>query len=193
MRWGFCVFPSRLFVHTLSLGANPSGFRRLRTFWELWVLLPTGSSCARVAHWRVGVRTGARYSQAYFCLQLRNSRTNRNALVQTATLQPEWRHSLPNCGFIPELRRAFSGGEFFVRLRQFLANAGALAGLLRPRACLAHLTATSAAEAADGNSDCGWCAGQRLGNGGLDGKLTVGARRRRNSVDVWVANPAHDA
>lgn len=93
MRWGFCVFPSRLFVHTLSLGANPSGFRRLRTFWELWVLLPTGSSCARVAHWRVGVRTGARYSQAYFCLQLRNSRTNRNALVQTATLQPERRFS----------------------------------------------------------------------------------------------------
>lgn len=38
MRWGFCVFPSRLFVHTLSYGANPCGFRealgRFRTATE---------------------------------------------------------------------------------------------------------------------------------------------------------------
>lgn len=154
MRWGFCVFPSRLFVHTLSYGANPCGFRRLRTFssgfsdgfrgfrWH------SGASCisdgfghycsqSRVA--RALLSGALAFEQARvvsslaFACELRNSRTNPSALVQTATLQPERRRSLPNRGFIPELRRAFSGGVVLVQLRKFFPNGGALAGLACPR------------------------------------------------------------
>lgn len=227
MRWGFCVFPSRLFVHILSLGANPSGFGtafgrfqlffgRLRDgfdgFRELRALLPVGAGCAqaRVAYWRVcsarqtTARTRRRELRArpqarwrsdrrvLFAVailladcgnpaqiaarlsRLQRSSPNGGILFRTADFFPNCEVLLrtedlfPNCG-VPS-----RAAEFSVQLRQFLANAGALAGLSRPRACLAHLTAISAAEAADGKF------GLRLVCW-----LTVGQRRSRRQTYGW--------
>lgn len=113
MRWGFCVFPSRLFVHTLLLGANPSGFRG--RFRRLRALLPVGAGCAqaRVAYWRVcsarqttartrrrelHARPQARWrSNGTFACELRNP-------AKIATRLSKLQRSSPNCGFLSELR-----------------------------------------------------------------------------------------
>lgn len=90
MRWGFCVFPSRLFVHILSLGANPSGFgtafRRFRLFFgrlrgrfrRLRALLPVGAGC----------------SQSRFCLRI-------------AEIPPKSQRVCPDCN-VPARMAAFS-------------------------------------------------------------------------------------
>lgn len=112
--------------------------------------------------------------------RLQRSSPNGDVLLRTEDL-------FPNCG-VPS-----RAAEFFVQLRQFLANAGALAGLSRLRACLAHLTATSAAEVADGKFGlrlvCWLTAGQRQSR-----RQTYGWRvAAGNSASVWVANPAYGA
>ena len=74
-----------------------------------------------------------------FACGLRKSRPNRSAFVQTATFQPEWRHSLPNCEVLLRTADLFPNDGvpsraawFFVQLRKFLPNGGVLAGLACP-------------------------------------------------------------
>lgn len=216
MRWGFCVFPSRLFVHTLLLGANPSGFRRLR-------VLFAGSSCARCtqARWR---SNGLLLANCGIPQKSQRVCPNCNAPARTAAFSSELRISFRTADFFPHcevlLRTAdlFPNGGVSSLAAEFPPNCGnssrtavllagfsrlhGLAGrswqqhrrraqwkFLRQRAFLRLRRRGWQTRLASGA--VAWLNG--WGNGGLDGGLASGAWRRETRFPRWVANPAYDA
>ena len=211
MRWGFCVFPSRLFVHTLLLGANPSGFRRLRGVVRRFEL------CARCtqARWRSNglllANCGIPAKIATRLSRLQRSSSNGGVLFRTADF-------FPHCEVLLQTADLFPNGGVSSRAAEFPPNCGnssrtsvLLAGFSREhgfagrswqrhrrraqwkflcrRAFLRLRRRGWQTRLASGA--VAWLNG--WGNGGLDGGLASGAWRRGTRLPRWDANPAYDA
>lgn len=136
MRWGFCVFPSRLFVHILSLGANPSGFgtafRRFRLFFgrlrgrfrRLRALLPVGAGCAqaRVAYWRVcsARQTTARTRRRELRARPQARwRSDRRVLFAVAILLADCGNPAQIAARLSRLQRSSPNGGILFRIARF--------------------------------------------------------------------------
>lgn len=142
MRWGFCVFPSRLFVHILSLGANPSGFRRLRTFWAVFrtasgtVSAASGFISRRRRLFAVAILLADCGNPAQIAARLsrlQRSSPNGGILFRTADFFPNCEVLLRTADLFPNDGVPSRAAWFFVQLRKFLPNGGVLAGLACPR------------------------------------------------------------
>lgn len=147
MRWGFCVFPSRLFVHILSLGANPSGFGtafgRFGNFGYYCLqvrvarALCTGALAfgqARVIRRRTfACNCGNPAQIAARLSRLQRSSPNGGILFRTADFFPNCEVLLRTADLFPNDGVPSRAAWFFVQLRKFLPNGGVLAGLACPR------------------------------------------------------------
>lgn len=135
MRWGFCVFPSRLFVHILSLGANPSGFGtafgRFRLFFgrlrRLRALLPIGAGCAqaRVAYWLVcsARQTTARTRRRELHARPQARwRSDRRVLFAVAILLADCGNPAQIAARLSRLQRSSPNGGILFRTADFFPN-----------------------------------------------------------------------
>lgn len=145
MRWGFCVFPSRLFVHILSLGANPSGFGDgFRTFSAVFRTasgtvsaasgfiarrrgLCAGASCAqaRVAYWRVcsARQTTARTRRRELRARTQARwRSDRRVLFAVAILLADCGNPAQIAARLSRLQRSSPNGGILFRTADFFPN-----------------------------------------------------------------------
>lgn len=125
MRWGFCVFPSRLFVHILSLGANPSGFGTVSAasggFSRFRALLPVGAGCilARFSARQTTARTRRRELRAR---PQARWRSDRRVLFAVAILLADCGNPAQIAARLSRLQRSSPNGGILFRTADFFPN-----------------------------------------------------------------------